>query len=149
MKLSFARTGDQNRPDELPGADPLRQFRDDGARRGALVLLLERSREEIDRFLTAAQRRLDRFHRIVFVTTAADLRPFHQRGKIVELLPSLATITEDPCRGPWQSYVSRRHAIILAKWQPRWQLSYGLDWQRYLDGIRHIETDGRDTGEFS
>lgn len=107
-----------------------------------MILLLERTRDETQRFLAAVGNRFERFGRSVFVTTCPDLRPFHQSGRIVELLPSLTAIAEDSGRGPWERFAARRLETIRSKWQPRWQLSYGLDWAAYLNRIRTIEEDG-------
>ncbi|WP_138468869.1 hypothetical protein [Poseidonocella sp. HB161398] len=124
-----------------PAGPSLFQFPGTTGQGTALVLLLERDRAGLDRFLDASARPFRRFRRMVFVTTDSDLRPFHDRGLTAELFPSFEDIAASPVRGPWLSYLARRRKILLAKWQPRWQLAYGIDWPAYLERARSLLED--------
>lgn len=101
----------------------------------ALVFMLQLDADARSRVLEADAQRHAAYAQVVFVTDAVDVRYFSTRGMICERLPSVKDVRPETMTYPWRQYLQRRHALIRAKWRPKWTISYGLDFDAFLDAF--------------
>lgn len=70
-------------------------------------------------------------HRVVFVHTTLDFRPFMEAHAVFERLPSLEEIARFPTLLNWPAYLADRQALLFAKWRPDRIIRYGIDLEEY------------------
>lgn len=72
-------------------------------------------------------------HKLVFVHSALDFRPFMELKTAFEVLPSFDQMAAFPDLVNWPRYLEDRRALLLSKWRPRRAIAYGYDLQGYAD----------------
>ncbi len=98
--------------------------------RSIFVLMLD---IETSDTLPAVQNLMEKFaqHRVVFVHTMLDFRPFMEAHAIFERLPSLDEIAQFRTLLDWPAYLADRQALLFAKWKPDRVIRYGIDLDEY------------------
>lgn len=114
---------------------PLYQFAGTRPGKVALVVVLGRDPAALARFVPAAETRLRRFARRIYLTDSDDLRPFTMAGAVVEVMPRPADLTGPADPVVVQSYLWHRYSLILAKWEPTIVLNYGTTIENLLSEI--------------
>jgi len=72
-------------------------------------------------------------HKLVFVHSALDFRPFMEAKTAFEVLPSFHQMAAFPDLVNWPRYLEDRRALLLSKWRPSRAIAYGFDLQGYAD----------------
>jgi hypothetical protein len=105
---------------------------DGGSSRTALVSLIDVDARLVPEIIDTTRRRLRRYDRIVYLTDNADFRPFRERGAVFEYLPPLGEMTTHAPDLPWAGYLRNRRILLLAKWYPSLEISYGTPFDVYV-----------------
>ncbi len=111
-------------------------------RRVIMIYALDREPTALAPVIAPLQRRFFR-HKLVFLHTSLDFRPFMDAKAAFEHLPSLEQIAAFPRLTDWPRYLQERRALLIAKWAPRRAISYGLDFANYLADAQRIH-DGHE-----
>lgn len=134
-----------------PGAPPLDE--DDirlmpGETRVALVTLFGVPRADVPDILSATAATLARFDRIVYLTDDPDFAELRRRGATYEYLPALAEMTTRGAGLPWARYLAERRSIIVAKWRPVQEISYGLSFDDLIGAVAAAAAEAPGAAEF-
>ncbi len=105
--------------------------------RAMFVLMLDVASGEA---LPAVKKLMARFprHRVVFVHTKLDFRPFIEAHAIFERLPSLDEIARFADLLDWPTYLADRQALLFAKWRPDRVIRYGPDLEEYAARVAAV-----------
>lgn len=100
-----------------------------------IVYALDRAPQSLAPVIAPLSRRFFR-HKLVFIHTSLDFRPFMDEKVAFEHLPSLEQIAAFPNLTDWPAYLLERRDLLIAKWAPRRAISYGMDFVTYLGRAR-------------
>lgn len=103
--------------------------------RTALVSMLEVEPSLVGSIVATTKRRLVRFDRIVYLTSHDDFRPFRAAKVPFEYWPPVAELWSRAGDLPWPAYLQAKRALLLSKWRPGLQITYGLDVETYLSRV--------------
>ena len=105
--------------------------------RAIFVLMLD---IEATDTLPAVKNLISKFakHRVVFVHTMLDFRPFMEAHAVFERLPSLEEIRRFRTLLDWPAYLADRQTLLFAKWRPDRVIRYGIDLEEYSRRVSAI-----------
>lgn len=86
--------------------------------------------------LQVVQAKFDRRFRIVFCLAGDDFSIFVQRGVVCEAFPSLEDQGKHSDLLDWSAYLAAKWALIIDKWKPAKILSYGMNFDSYIDASK-------------
>lgn len=69
---------------------------------------------------------------LIYLTDSPDFAIFRRHGVIFEYLPSSTKQRLHATDMPWQAYLQERWGLLLAKWRPRYVLTYGTSIDSFL-----------------
>lgn len=95
-----------------------------------LVTLLLAPPEALHRAIARHRGRAS--HRPVFVVTDPDISALRAAGFFAEHLPAPGMLGSSAFGARPEWYLKRRMALIQAKWRPRWEVTDGVSFDRYL-----------------
>lgn len=116
--------------------DDLYILRSQGPKRVVMVTLFEVARENHDEIIEKISKAFRRYDKIVYVTDIPDFLHFRDAAAAFEYLPSLLQQNIHRDALDWPSYLRARWELLLAKWQPKHVLAYGLNIERFLAASR-------------
>ena len=105
-----------------------------------MIYALERDTQALAPVIKPLSRRFFR-HKLVFVISALDFRPFMAEKAVFEVLPALDQIAAFPDLVNWPGYLEDRRALLVAKWAPRRAISYGMAFQDYVAASAQFAAD--------
>ena len=109
----------------------------DPGSRVLFVYALERKAEAFVSAFAPLRRRFWR-HKIVFLTTDQNFRPFMEGKAVFEQLPALEQIAAFPDLMNWPRYLEDRHALLHAKWRPHRAIAYGMPFATYVNTAKDL-----------
>ncbi|MBH0239406.1 hypothetical protein [Methylobrevis albus] len=119
-----------------------------GETRVALVTLFGVPRADVPDILTATAATLARFDRVVYLTDDPDFSELRRRGATFEYLPALSEITTRGAGLPWARYLAERRTILVAKWRPVQEISYGLSFDDLIAAVAAAAAETPGAAEF-
>lgn len=105
-----------------------------------MVYALEREAAALEQVIAPLVRRFVR-HKLVFVHSALDFRPFMEKKAAFEHLPPLEQVAAFPGLMDWPRYLEERRDLLVAKWRPGRAISYGPGFDGYLAEVRRLACD--------
>jgi hypothetical protein len=106
--------------------------------RVALVSMLGVPPDRVETILQSTAGTLSAFDRIVFLTNDTDFRPLRARRATFEYLPSVAEMEKHAADLPWPLYLREKRALIVSKWRPQIEITYGQNFDDYVAGAAGI-----------
>ncbi len=125
------------RPSEEPEGE-LRLLSAD--RRVLMVFALDIESEALAPAISSLTRRFRR-HKLVFVHSSLDFRPFMTEKVAFEHVPGLDQIAAFPDLVDWPRFLEDCRALLVTKWAPRRAIAYGLTFPAYIARAEQIVND--------